>query len=132
MSHTDYSKFTDFCGLLRALGLRDTILSHTKFTKITKSRTRCAGAGTHRGTLSLTQTAQKTQNYAHALLVLAFGMYSRSARKEQFEFCIDSVDNCVIFTCCARGGNKINENLDMNLDMFLQVAALVLALIAAL
>ena len=39
----------------------------------TDLRTRCAGAGTHRGTLSLTQTTQKTQNYARAALVLAFG-----------------------------------------------------------
>ena len=50
-----------------------------------------------------------------------------------FKFSLDSVDNYVIFTCCARGVTlsklmlhslasvltiKINENLDMNLDMF--------------
>ena len=78
-SHTEGTEYTDFCKSLRPCWHTSRWFFFPRMSRInTVLRTRVACAGLWDVTIALRE-------------------------KKQFKFCIDSVDNYVIFACCARG-----------------------------
>ena len=107
-SHTEGTEYTDFCKSLRPCWHTSRWFFFPRMSRInTVLRTRVACAGLWDVTIALRE-------------------------KKQFKFCIDSVDNYVIFACCARGVTLSelmlhslaivliikNQRDTLNLDMF--------------